>query len=101
MQDITVLQLVGILTAIIGVMAVLIGSLIKIMHNQAMLKLDGVIESNHEIKETVVEHNIKIDYTAQEIIKLWAYNKEQDDKLYKYLGEVRGVKAAFTAKGII
>lgn len=38
----------------------LIGMLF-VAHRQAMKKLDDVIESNHEIKETVAIHNEKLD----------------------------------------
>jgi len=39
-------------------------------HKQAMKKLDDVIESNHEIKETVAVHNTKLDNGENRMNKL-------------------------------
>ena len=48
------------------------------MQRQSLRKLDELIESNHEIKSTVKEQGVKLEYGDREFKTISEHQKEQD-----------------------
>ena len=61
-------------------------------HKQAMKKLDAVIESNHEIKETVAVHNTKLDNGEEKMQKLEVGLETVRDRVHSIAQEVHVLK---------
>jgi len=48
------------------------------MQRQSLRKLDELIESNHEIKSTVLQQGLKLEYGDKEFQTIAEHQKEQD-----------------------
>lgn len=65
---------------IIGAVSVVLG-LVRYMHGQAMSKLDEVVKTNGEIKQSIAVHNVKLEVSAKEYAKLSEHQEAQDKQL--------------------
>ena len=65
---------------IVGAMSVIL-SLIAIMHKQVLGKLDELVKSNMEIKQSIAVHSTKLEATAVEFVQIREHQKEQDDRI--------------------
>jgi hypothetical protein len=56
-------------------------SLIKWMHSQVIQKLEEVVRSNGEIKQSIAVHNEKLEASATQFAEIREHQKMQDERL--------------------